>query len=68
MNIDFSEQDILYIYGCFQERIKKVEESKSAQNCPVDKKSINQELKLCSSIVDKIKTAYPNLVKLDSKS
>ncbi len=66
MNIDFSDQDLLCIYGHFQKRIKKIEALQSIPNCPVDKKSINQEFKLCSSIVDKIKVAYPNLAKLDS--
>lgn len=55
----FSNTEMLFIYGHFKKEVKKLESLKSTPNCPVDKKSINQEIKLFSSITDKIDKEYP---------
>lgn len=64
MAVDFSETDIVYIYGHFTRQINDLNKMKAMPKCPVNKNNINQEIKLCTSITDKIEQAYPNLKKL----
>ena len=62
MNIDFSQKDVLLIYGHFVKQIKKLEELKAASSGSII--SINEELRLYSSITKKIEAAYPNISEL----
>ncbi|SCJ53307.1 Uncharacterised protein [uncultured Clostridium sp.] len=66
MEIDFTTQEVLFIYGYFKKKIQKLDILKSTPNCPIADESINQEIELYSSIVDKLKQAQPNLSNLDS--
>lgn len=66
MNINFNDQDIIFIYGQFMKKIEKLNQIKSTPNCPIDHKSINQEIQLYQSVIDKILEVRPNIKKLDS--
>lgn len=66
MDINFSNQEITFIYGHFCKEMQKLEELKSFPNCPISKKDLNQDIKLFNSIVDKLREAYPELSKLDN--
>lgn len=65
MEIDFTNQDLIFIYGTFRKEIRKLEDIKNAPNCPFSKKDIDREIKLYSSINDKLKEVNPNLEKMD---
>ena len=64
MNIDFSEKDVLLIYGHFIRQIKELETLKASPSCPIHKSNLNQDIKLFSSITGKIEAVYPNISKL----
>ncbi|WP_061317516.1 hypothetical protein [Clostridium botulinum] len=66
MDFDFTSEEIIFIYGHFKKKIKKLKLIKNAPNCPIADESINQELELYSSITDKIEKYYPQLDKLNS--
>jgi len=60
-SIDFSDKDILLIYGHFK---KEVNNLKSSPNKHVHKSNINEDIQLFSSITDKIEKAYPQICEL----
>lgn len=66
MDFDFTNQDVLFIYGTFAKKIAELEKIKAAPNCPLSKHDINAEISLCSSITEKIRKAYPQLEKIDT--
>lgn len=66
MNIDLSNEEIIYIYGHFRKEARKLEELKSSPNCPISKINLNQDIKLFNSIADKLRDACPKLSKLDN--
>ncbi len=66
MNIDFSDTDILFIYGHFRKEAQKLEKIKSMPDCPVSKVSLTQDIKLFNDIADKLRDACPGLSKMDN--
>lgn len=64
MNIDFTEQDVIFLYGHFKKKIKELELLKATPSCPISKKNINQDIKIYSSITDKIEKVCPQLKEL----
>lgn len=66
MEINFSDPELIYIYGHFRKEAKKLEEIKNAPNCPVSVADIDKDIQLFSSIADKLKDACPGLSKLDN--
>lgn len=66
MKIDFTPQDVLFIYGTFKKKIGKLNELKSTPGCPIAVENIDQDIELYSSICAKLLEAQPNLGKLDS--
>lgn len=65
MEINFTDQDVLFIYGTFKKKIEKLNLLKSTPNCPIADESINQELELYSSVVNKLLEAQPKLAILE---
>lgn len=65
INIDFSNKDLLLIYGHFRKKINKLIAIKNDPNNPIDKNNINQEIQLFSSITDKIESVYPQLIEMN---
>ena len=66
MDIDFTKEDILFIYGRFKREIHELESLKANPKNPIDVRSINQEIKLYSSVTDKIEKVYPNISSLNN--
>lgn len=61
INIDFSDKDILLIYGHFRKKINKLNAIKNDPNNPIHISNLNEDIKLFSSITDKIESVYPKL-------
>jgi hypothetical protein len=61
MSVDFSDKDILLIYGDFRKKINELNTLKASPNNPIHVSSLNQDIKLFSSITDKIEKVYPQL-------
>jgi len=61
MSIDFSPNEALFIYGHFMKMIKDLENLKASPSCPINKSNINKDIKLFSSITNKIEKVYPQL-------
>lgn len=66
MDINFSNTDIIFIYGHFRKEARKLNELKAMPDCPIDKSSIDAEIELYNSIADKMRSAEPSLSKLDN--
>ncbi|OKP94785.1 hypothetical protein [Paenibacillus sp. P32E] len=62
--IDFSEHDVLLIYGHFMKKIKKLELIQSTPGNPIHPDNIKEELELFSSITGKLEENNPQLLKL----
>lgn len=65
MEINFTDQDILFIYGTFKKKIEKLNVLKSTPNCPIADDSINKEIELYTSVVNKLLEAQPKLAALE---
>jgi len=65
LNVDFTPQEILFIYGHFSKEIKSLESLKKSPNCPISKTDINKDIKLYTAITSKLQEAYPQLNKLN---
>lgn len=66
MNLNFSNEEVLFIYGHFRKEARKLSEIKSTPNCPIAKENLDTDIALYTSIADKLRDAYPNLSRLDS--
>lgn len=66
MDFNFTNQEIIFIYGHFKKKIKELNLIKNSPNCPIDDEDINQEIELYSSITDKIEDSCPQLTILNS--
>ncbi len=64
MEINFSNTEITFVYGHFCKKLKQLEQIAAAPNCPFDKKTMNNELKLHNSILQKLEEAVPNLANM----
>jgi hypothetical protein len=60
-DIGFSDKDIFLIYGHFRKKINELNEFKANPHCPIHKSNLNQDVKLFSSITDKIEEVYPQI-------
>lgn len=65
MEINFTNPEIIFIYGHFKKKIQELETLKITPGNPFSKTDINKDIKLYSSITNKLKEACPNLSKLD---
>lgn len=65
MSLDFSNNDLLLIYGHFRKKIKELNVLKASPSNPIHKDSINQDINLFSSITDKIEKVYPQFREMD---
>jgi len=64
-SIDFSSEDILLIYGHFKKKVNELNLLKSSPNNPIHVSNINQDIKLFSSITDKIEKIYPQICEMN---
>jgi hypothetical protein len=65
MEINFTNQELILVYGHFKKKINELEKIKSTPNCPFPKKDIDKDISLYTSITDKLKSANPNLGNMD---
>lgn len=60
MEINFSNTDVIFLYGHLQKEIVALKKLKSTSgNFTISKVDINKEIKLYSSLKDKLKEACP---------
>lgn len=65
MNLNFSENDLIFMYIHFKKEARKLTELKSNPKCPIAEENINADIQLYTSLADKLKDAYPKLAALD---
>lgn len=66
MEIGFTNPEVIFIYGHFKKQIRKLEDLKTTPGNPFSKSDIDKDIKLYSSITEKLKAACPGLGKLDN--
>ena len=66
MKIELSDTDIIFIYGHFQKQLAQIDKITSTPNCPFDKSTINEQKAPYLSVIEKLRTQYPNLSKMDN--
>lgn len=66
MDVHFSDEEIIFIYGHFRKEARKLEEIKASKDCPISKDNLNQDIKLFNDIADKMRETCPELSKLDA--
>lgn len=66
MDINFSNEEILFMYGHFRKESEKLTEIKSASDCPISKTNLNKDIALFDGIANKLRDACPSLSKLDN--
>lgn len=64
MAVDFTDRDILNIYGFFSKRIAELEKMKAAPECPFSSEDIDFDLQRFKAITEKIEAAYPGAMEL----
>lgn len=63
--INFTNEDILLIYGHFRKKLDEVEMSKDMEHPPIHRNNLNTDIKLYSSIIQKILDAHPEFQLLE---
>lgn len=66
MEINFSNTEVIFIYGKFKKEIRKLEELKETPGCPFSADDIDKDIALYTSLTKKLKEAVPNLSKMDA--
>lgn len=66
MEINFSNTELIFMYGHFRKQARKLQEIKSAPNCCIDAKNLDTDIALYTSIADKLRETVPSLAKLDN--
>lgn len=66
MTIDFSDTDVIFIYGQFQKQLAEIEKISLSENCPFDKKTIENNRAPYLSVIEKLSSQVPGLTKMDS--
>nr|WP_308647924.1 hypothetical protein [uncultured Agathobacter sp.] len=65
MEIDFTPQELLFVYGRFKLKLQELEALKAKSNSPIATETLNSDIKLYSSITKKLSDCDPNLLKMD---
>ena len=65
MEIDFTPQELLFVYGECKLKVQELNEKKSIPNYPISSKNIDSEINLYSSIAKKISDSEPNLLSMN---
>lgn len=67
MNTELSKTDIIFIYGLFQKKLKKIHDIESTIDCPFDKRTIENQKAPYLSVINKLIEQYPDLTKMDDR-
>jgi hypothetical protein len=62
--IDFSNHDVLLIYGHFMKKIKELQLIEATPGNPIHPDTLKQDIELYSSITAKIEKSNPEVIKL----
>lgn len=65
MDINFSNTDVVFMYGHFRKEARKLTELKNTPKCPIHEDTLNTDIDLYTSLADKLREACPGLSKLD---
>lgn len=65
MEINFTEQELIFIYGHFKLEAQKLEILKATPECPIAAKNLNSDIKLYNSIAQKLSDCNPQLLNLN---
>ena len=65
LNVVLDEKAVVYMYGHFTKEINKLKEMMNSPNNPIDKKSIEEQIRICEMITVPLSQQYPNLCKID---
>ncbi len=65
MEIKFTNADVIFIYGHFVKEVRRLEDAKNSPDRTISKTDLNKEIKLYSSIIEKLKDSCPSLSTLD---
>lgn len=65
MEINFSNTELVFMYGHFRRQARKLQEIKSAPSCCIDVENLDTDIALYTSLANKLKEAVPALSKLD---
>ena len=60
-NINFSDEEIIFIYGEFAKKINEINIIKQAPNNPFSNKTIKSQLKMYVEVLNKIDKTHPQL-------
>ena len=65
MNIDFNEEEMIFLYGFLSQKIKELTKLKNHPKNPISSSTLDADIALYSSITQKLSDAAPSLKKLD---
>lgn len=65
MKVELSETDVVFIYGHFQKQLAEINKIESTPNSPFNKTTIKNQKAPYLSVIEKLRTQYPNLIKMD---
>ena len=66
MNIEFSNTDVIFIYGHFQKQLAEIDKIASSPNCPFDKTAIANQKAPYLSVIETLSSQVPNLKQMDN--
>lgn len=64
MSINFSNTDIIFIYGTLLKDLRKIEKVENAKGNPIDDESIKSLKKPILSVLSKIEETYPQILEM----
>lgn len=65
MDINFSDSDLVFMYGHFRKEANKIIKLKNTSGCPIHEDTLNVDINLYTSLADKLRDACPALGKMD---
>jgi len=65
MEIDFTNQEAMFIHGRFKLEMEELKAMKEAPDCPFDARDLDQRIESLSSIILKLEDTIPNLAKMN---
>ena len=64
-NLKLSKSDIVFIYGHFQKQLANADKIAQSHDLPFDAKAINRQKAPYLSVIEKIRSQYPDLATMD---
>lgn len=65
MTIELSDTDIIFIYGHFQKQLAEIDKIATLPDCPFDEESVKNNKAPYLSVVEKLRSQFPDLSKMD---